>query len=247
MPIPTPPSAYKIDNLSDTQLKLVKNSLGIYGNEVFPSVKTGINHAVSDVEMKDSFIYSVKNGGIIENNDNLVDVNNDYFVISVSESIPIDNIVDFEISGSTATVINFSSNGITETLELIDSEGNDRLRLDVENGIIKNKYYFEPTNPEAYFKDAYGRVFTSYTQSVEEILPLFVFYSKGSTGAENFDITIEDDGIGGNIGIAVSPVVGSDGRTTIEISIPSSMQGDNIIKIKENSNTLATLIIIDPT
>lgn len=82
-PIVTPQQAYKMADLTASQKELIKNSLEIYGNEVFDSVKTGINHVIDIVELKDKFVYLMNNDNIIRNGDTVTDNNANAYTIKM--------------------------------------------------------------------------------------------------------------------------------------------------------------------
>jgi len=122
--------------------------------------------------------------------------------------------------------------GITETIELPDN-----LRLDVENGLIKRKWYFVETSGK--FTDMEGVELTDHLQhpTVGETIQIKIDYTQGSSG--NSECRIEFVGTG----ISGSPTVGANGITTITL-YRYEMGNTVTMKLLEGNNTLATIPII---
>ena len=142
------------------------------------------------------------------------------------------NLSDFNNNSAAINAVNARIVGITETLELTDSLGNDKLRLDVENGLIKRKWY---SSANAYFLDEENNRITEI--ALASTMNVKVFYAKGEASANSW--TASGDGR-----LFKNPAFGSMGITEMTITQQSGISEDVSIDILEGSNVIATLIVV---
>jgi len=117
--------------------------------------------------------------------------------------------------------------GLTETIALTDELGNDNLRLDFQNGLLKRKWYFV---------EASGLIASGQQgfilPNIGDYVDIPITYFKGTNGAENWLLTTD------YTDITLSVTTGTEGTTTVRATRVSSNIYYTTITLKENGNVL---------
>ena len=139
---------------------------------------------------------------------------------------------DFNDNSAAIAAVDAKISGITETLAITDNLGNDKLRLDVENGLIKNKWYSV---------EASGGLPQSVTlYNIGDSVVIDVSYYKGSEGAELATLSLSD-----NVSFSLSQNSVTEGITQITITRDEISTGIPILELIENGIILASCEILE--
>lgn len=105
MTIGTPPNAYKIDELNQSQVQFVKDSLSLTGLDVYDLIfDTTVNKTT--ISLDDSFNYKFTNDTVLVDLDIIEDIDGTQYPITIrnTSTIPAGSIFDVRIQGSNASL-----------------------------------------------------------------------------------------------------------------------------------------------
>ncbi len=117
--------------------------------------------------------------------------------------------------------------GLTETIALTDAIGNDNLKLDFQNGLLKRKWYFVETSGLIS-----GGLQGFILPNIGDYVDFPITYIKGTNGAENWLLTTD------YTDITLSVTTGTEGSTTVRVTRVSNNIYYTTITLKENGNVL---------